>query len=492
MDSRAWRPRPWVSWTLATLLVLAFTGELYAHAELERSAPSSGAALTLPPTEIRLWFSEAPQLAFTRLSLLSASDSAPVALGAMRDGGERSVIVPIVGVMVPGRYIVKWRTGGADGHPSQGSFAFSVARTGSGASLVPPVGVADTGRPLTAAATDSQAAGSERSNALFGAASESPFLSSPRAFAAARWLELGALLALIGSVVMRIAVLGRARRSGVPGDEPGDRVRRMARVASVLLLVLYVVRLHAELRLMHGASAYDPELVRATLLETDWGRGWLFGIISVLVASAALAIARRSAAAWGIVLAAAVAAAFAPGLTGHAAALGGTIGVIVDGAHVFGAGVWIGTLMALVLAVFPALRAQRAPAGPLPYGTSVAIVVRSFSPIALAGAALMLVSGVASAWLRLGSVDALVASVYGRILLVKLALVALVAMLGAFNWRRMAPALGDDHAAGRIRRSAAAEVVVAALVLAVTAVLVGTSPPVEAAADDVPGMEIGR
>jgi hypothetical protein len=41
----------------------------------------------------------------------------------------------------------------------------------------------------------------------------------------------------------------------------------------------------------------------------------------------------------------------------------------------------------------------------------------------------------------------------------------------------MLPALGDDRAAQRITRTAGAELTVAALVLAVTAVLVSTSPP---------------
>jgi methionine-rich copper-binding protein CopC len=46
---------------------------LWAHAELTRSAPSAKEILARSPAEIRLWFSEAPEL---RLTKVSVSDSA--------------------------------------------------------------------------------------------------------------------------------------------------------------------------------------------------------------------------------------------------------------------------------------------------------------------------------------------------------------------------------------------------------------------------------
>jgi putative copper export protein len=55
--------------------------------------------------------------------------------------------------------------------------------------------------------------------------------------------------------------------------------------------------------------------------------------------------------------------------------------------------------------------------------------------------------------------------------------VALVIVMGALNWRRVLPTLGDEAAARRITRTAGTELTLAALVLAVTAVLVSTSPP---------------
>ena len=57
-----------------------------------------------------------------------------------------------------------------------------------------------------------------------------------------------------------------------------------------------------------------------------------------------------------------------------------------------------------------------------------------------------------------------------------------VVLLGAVNWRLLRPSLGDVGAAYRLRRSAVAELVMGAIVLAVTAVLVATPPPTDAMA----------
>jgi putative copper export protein len=62
-------------------------------------------------------------------------------------------------------------------------------------------------------------------------------------------------------------------------------------------------------------------------------------------------------------------------------------------------------------------------------------------------------------------------------LLVKLGLLVGVMLAGAYNWRVVQRRLGPDDAAAQLRRSATVEVVLAVLVLLVTAVLVATPTP---------------
>ncbi|HEU5050718.1 MAG TPA: CopD family protein, partial [Gemmatimonadales bacterium] len=71
----------------------------------------------------------------------------------------------------------------------------------------------------------------------------------------------------------------------------------------------------------------------------------------------------------------------------------------------------------------------------------------------------------------------LFATGYGRVLLVKIGLLAGVAALGAWNWRRVRPALGSAPGAGRLRMSATAELVLGTLLLGATAILVALPAP---------------
>ena len=81
------------------------------------------------------------------------------------------------------------------------------------------------------------------------------------------------------------------------------------------------------------------------------------------------------------------------------------------------------------------------------------------------------------ALIHLPSVHALFNSGWGRILLVKLALVAATAAIGGWNWRRVRPTLGASGSSDRLQKSARAELAVGAMVVLATAVLVGLPLP---------------
>jgi putative copper export protein len=105
--------------------------------------------------------------------------------------------------------------------------------------------------------------------------------------------------------------------------------------------------------------------------------------------------------------------------------------------------------------------------------------VNGFSPLALGCGLVVVLFGAITAWRHLGRLDALWTTPYGWALIAKLCTVAVVFALGAWNWRRQRPLLGSEAAAHAIRRSATAELVVAGLVLVITAVLVSLPAPAE-------------
>jgi len=115
---------------------------------------------------------------------------------------------------------------------------------------------------------------------------------------------------------------------------------------------------------------------------------------------------------------------------------------------------------------------------------ALATAVHRFSALAGAAVVIVLVSGVVNAYFTVGSVAALLASVYGRLLLFKLAGVAAMLTLAVVNRTRQTPRLaaGDAAAPARLaaaahlRRNSLAEFALAVLVLAIVGVLGLTAP----------------
>ncbi|MDB4914748.1 MAG: copper resistance domain protein [Gemmatimonadetes bacterium] len=148
---------------------------------------------------------------------------------------------------------------------------------------------------------------------------------------------------------------------------------------------------------------------------------------------------------------------------------------LVNPAHRVAAGLWIGTLFILVVAGLGALlqdermRAHR--------GRVAADMVNGFSPLALTCGMLVVASGLTTAWTHLNPLSSLWTTPYGYALIAKLALVAVVFGLGAWNWRRARPSLGSEDAAHAIRRSSRGELTAAALVLVATAILISLPAP---------------
>jgi putative copper export protein len=148
---------------------------------------------------------------------------------------------------------------------------------------------------------------------------------------------------------------------------------------------------------------------------------------------------------------------------------------IVNPLHRLAGGLWIGTLFVLLFAGFNA--ALKSNADPTRRGEIAANMVHSFSPLALTAFGAVGISGIYTAYRHLKRLDQLWTTPYGYALIAKLCVVAVVAALGAWNWRRQRPLLGTESAARVLRRSATAELAAGTIVLIIAAVLVSLPSP---------------
>ncbi len=148
---------------------------------------------------------------------------------------------------------------------------------------------------------------------------------------------------------------------------------------------------------------------------------------------------------------------------------------IVNPLHVAAASLWIGTLFIVVVAGLTVILGAAMPKDQR--RRVVVDLIGGFSPLALAAAGLLVITGVTTAVRHLKYLSALWTTPYGYTFIAKLCAVAVVVALGAWNWKRVKPRLGDEGAAVAIHRSAIRELAVAGVVLLITAVLVSLPSP---------------
>jgi copper transport protein len=420
----------------AALLVAALSfgicaEDASAHAGLVSSDPAAGAELGAAPSAVELTFSEQPEPSLTEIEVLD-EDGTPVQSGQPSSAGDPLTL----GVPVPrlgrGVYTVDYRSVSAvDGHATSGTFAFGVRES--------PGGVAT----AVTSTTTSDTAALE---------------------VVARWLLLLGLVVLLGA-----AVAGAAAFGGRDGTD-----LRLA-VGGWLVAIAGLVLLAVAQRRTAGSSLGD-------LFDTPVGDALIWRAVGLAVTGAALLYAARRAEhrreALGVAALGALEVIVFHVDAGHAAAGSWAAGLTVtmQVAHFVAAGVWFGGLAALLLGVRGAPSEDKAAA------------VRRFSAIAVVALVLVLVTGAIRAVDELGSWGELFDTGYGRAVLAKIVLIALIFALAARNRRRSVPAAASDL--GPLRRTSRIELALALGALVAAALLGSLAPPVAGQADAASGLSV--
>src|SRR6266496_1498612 len=115
---------------LAICLTLLFPAIASAHAILLRSDPAKDSVLSIAPKQVRMWFSEALNPAFSTAVVVNGENKRVDNRDARVSSTDQTEMdVTLQPNLPPAVYIVIWRTdSAADGHILRGSYIFSVAR----------------------------------------------------------------------------------------------------------------------------------------------------------------------------------------------------------------------------------------------------------------------------------------------------------------------------------------------------------------------------
>jgi copper resistance protein D len=214
----------------------------------------------------------------------------------------------------------------------------------------------------------------------------------------------------------------------------------------------------------------DWDRVQLVAFQSRWGRGWRLQAVAasaLVVSTSCIKVDRRIG--WLAASLAAVVCCVTLPLLGHAG--GSPWRQALHAVHVLGAGVWLGTVAAVLIAH-------------LQHPSDVReLLLRHLSPVAFSGAAALVAAGLIASWTYVGSVANLWTTPYGRLLTVKMTLFCGVIACGFFNWRRFGAGSGNGHGraaaplTGEPVGAATIEVLLAAAVVIVTAIFTEIEHP---------------
>ena len=435
----------WAWLVLGALLLPAalLPGRVLAHAHLVRAdlAPDSQ-QLPMAGT-VRFWFDEAVDPALSSIAIRDAGGSQIPTSSARPDPTDPQALELAIPELAAGRYSVYWSSDSAqDAHVMHGSYLFTVGARGAAGT-----GVAGSQMVRVAA----------------------PTLDTSGVLAAlAHWLVLGSGTLWTGAVALALLVLGPARASGSARTLAAVALGRALRLAQVGLLASLgslAVGLAVQIGVATGLGGLTSARTFSSILRTRYCCCWSAQVVCTIIglllvalltvtrpivvdgcgmrrlagwSPAPIAAARADAVArWSLGLLAPLGLVYllAQALSGHAA----TVPVLaftsvgLDWLHLLATSVWIGGMVATAFALLPATRGLLA-AGADGLRTLLALLstLDRFSPAAYLALATAACTGMFNAQVRLGGVVDLFGTAYGRLLLIKLAVIgAIVALSGS-------------------------------------------------------------
>ena len=456
---------------LACLATILVSHSASAHANLLKASPEPSQVLDTPPERVIIWFTEPVEPAFSAITVVNLDGATVTASETKFDPTEPTAIWVPLEPLESGTYTVVWRNvSSVDGHKATGSFLFAVGDTlGAGAQ------------------TD---------------VAEQPIIQSP-ADPAVRWIIYIGIAVFAGGLLFELLIATRVARSEDEHQSLAFALIASNRFTSIALIAIIVVILAQIAQLvLQTTIAFDvtvvairPNQLIDLVTQSDWGRFWSWRFTTAIVAAIAVFAAVQSIrqkrkilgpddleensltteTPFGI-------AAIALGgiylllisLTSHNAATPADIrwfATATDIVHVAAATTWVGGIAYLLVASVHAIRSDDQLSR-----TALRQFATRFAPLAIFATTILVASGIVSSLMQVTIPEAL-NTPYGRVLVAKIILLAILITLAIRNNRSVAKTTRSGIASTRsLRRYITLELAVAFAVLLATASLASMEP----------------
>ena len=422
---------------VAATTLVGFASPAFAHNTLQSTDPADGAVLDTTPGALSFNFDLAVPLDSASVELIDAANVRVPLPGLTLAAGDNTTVTAPLPTLTPGDFTARWRLVGVDGHVLTGRVSFTLRQ------------------PAAAAGQTDTTVDVATSTAPAVELTETP-RSVPGVF---RWMLR--IIGYAGLIAVGVALVGPLLAARLGSDHRLARFGVAGAVAIVLTSGLQLVVLGRDL----GGGLGDA-------VDTQVGWALLLRIFAALIMIGALEIGMRTSAQGDLAALAGMVTLLAAtwAYAGHARSQRWPIvGVLLDVGHTLGALTWLGGLVAIV----------RLTRRHVDHGEIVGVMQR-FTDIAKTSVGVIAITGVVQSLRIDGWPWQLLSTTHGRVLLAKLFVVALLLYVANVNRQRIAARFqrSDSVTTGSlmaVRRAVTTEVVVSAVVLALTAALVASS-----------------
>ncbi|MDG1697045.1 MAG: copper resistance protein CopC [Ilumatobacter sp.] len=498
--------RKMVLFALMVLVVALVASTAFAHTGLGTSSPADGETVSGPLKNVSLSFTGTPTAQADSVAVADDAGITILPVSVVQTGND--VVATFDPPLIAGSYVLAWRVRSDDTHFVDGAFAFNIAvpvastTTVLEAGATPPETMPETTAVNAAPSTVATALSAASDDPTAGAVTEIDLYGSAPVLGAAaddaesvtrigRLLIYPAAVTAIGMLVFAgFAFAGRR-------EELGTLIRAV-RWLGVAVLFGGVLELVGLSSLLGGLNEVVGDSTGRAVLARLLGGGLLvIGFAAITEVSAAPRAQSLSSAvvvqpkvdvavggpesararwlptgsdSFGLIGAALIIVSFA--FDGHTVSQGPRLlHALTSVLHVAGAAAWAGGLVALAVVLW-----RRHQDGVRSFALEM---VLRFSVLAMAALALTGLAGVVMALFIDSNVLGYAETDWGRLMILKLVLVAAAALLGAYNHFRVLPELITEPAnqvvIATTRRTVTIEAVLVLAAAAATALLVAAS-----------------
>jgi len=482
--------------------LLATASAASAHVNFVGSTPANVSTVSGPISTVTLEYSGAADPIANDFAIEDASGGS-VAIASVANDGATKVVVSSKSPLPSGRNKVSWALRGSDGHKMTGTISFTVtAPTPSSTATTTSAGGAST---TVAPATTVPSVVEEPAPLSQASSSGSGTDLAERIATIGRWIVYAAILFVVGGLAYLVWVHRGPRREG-------RRIVYLIRRGALLVMVGAIIEWLAQVA-AYGSGGLGDLVSPSSwsdVVSSGFAIGTVFRLAGAFLVLRFVAIdvvsedpidftslddldifgelsgstsgpidlaarpttsnlSRVRVESGPLAVVGAVLLIVSEAFIGHTASVEPrALMVVSDAVHMTAAGIWVAGVWLLTWTLWQRRR-RGVPLDARLLATKLSLVA-TWSLVAVG------VTGLALAWAILESVSALWTTSFGRILIVKIVIVAVIAAFGLHNRRNLVPALESPGSDVRFLRTIAVEAALFIAVLAVTSLLVVSNP----------------